>query len=183
MRHWWNFDTDIVESLKRYSAWQFKMFCNKEKWLFSTSTHTLESVYVPGNTFKGISKVNIEVIEKHFRIFVWIVWFRKKARSISFIGDRSILFIIQYWFNTMKPGQNKVFKSFNYCLHQYLSGLPKRTDLSGFSSWLCFRSYNARFLKIWSNCLKLIGNSNRPGSTSAWMFYWPNKIRKRQRII
>ena len=47
------FDTDI--GLKR----QPRLFCKEEKlYFFSTSTDILESVYKPGDTISGMSKVN-----------------------------------------------------------------------------------------------------------------------------
>ena len=35
----------------------------KKKYIISTSTHILESVYVPGDTIWGMSKVNTKAIE------------------------------------------------------------------------------------------------------------------------
>ena len=55
MRDLFNFPT-YVSILRGYSAGQFKMVCNEEENISSTSTQILESVY-------GISKVNINAIE------------------------------------------------------------------------------------------------------------------------
>ena len=38
-------------------------FVMKQKYIFSTSTHILESVYVPGDTISCMSKVNTKSIE------------------------------------------------------------------------------------------------------------------------
>ena len=38
------------------------MFCNEEKWYFSTSTQILKSVYVPGHTIYGMLKLNINAL-------------------------------------------------------------------------------------------------------------------------
>ena len=38
-------------------------FVMKKKYIFSTSTHILESVYVPGDTIACMSKVNTKAIE------------------------------------------------------------------------------------------------------------------------
>ena len=46
----------------------------KKNGIFSTSTQILESVYVPGHTMKGMMKVNIKAIEKHFRISEILYW-------------------------------------------------------------------------------------------------------------
>ena len=54
MRHSLNFSTLIL--VLRFSALQFKLFCNEENLHFfnfntySSSTHILESFYVPGDT-------------------------------------------------------------------------------------------------------------------------------------
>ena len=51
------FDTDIIllDSLN--------CFVMKKNYIFSTSTHILESVYVPGDTISGMSKVNTKAIK------------------------------------------------------------------------------------------------------------------------
>ena len=49
MRHSFNFST-LILVLTGFSALQFKLFCNGENLHFLTSTHILESVYVPGYT-------------------------------------------------------------------------------------------------------------------------------------
>ena len=42
----------------------FNCFVMKKKYIFfSTSTHILETVYVPGDTFSCMSKVNTKSIE------------------------------------------------------------------------------------------------------------------------
>ena len=77
------------------------MVCNEENDIFSTSTQILESVYVPGHTIKGMSKVDIKAIEKHSRISKILYWLEKQTillnlRSISLIGNMSLFFITQY---------------------------------------------------------------------------------------
>ena len=42
----WN----MMSFLKGYSAWQFEMFCNKEKGHSDTSTHIIGSAYGSENT-------------------------------------------------------------------------------------------------------------------------------------
>ena len=62
MRHSFNFST-LILVLRGFAALQFKLLCNEEKYIFSTSTHILESVYVPGDTISGMSQVNTKAIE------------------------------------------------------------------------------------------------------------------------
>ena len=62
MKHLLNFLT-LISVLIGFSALQFKLFCNEENYIFSTSTHILESVYVPGDTMWGMSMVNTKAIE------------------------------------------------------------------------------------------------------------------------
>ena len=38
-------------------------FVMKKNYIFSTSIHILESVYVPGHTISGMTKVNTKAIE------------------------------------------------------------------------------------------------------------------------
>ena len=100
MRHSLNFST-LILVLRGYSAWQLKLFCNEEKLNFSTSTHVLESVYVPGDTISGMSKVNTKAIKKHFPISKILYCLEKitilpNLWSISFIGNGSLFFITQY---------------------------------------------------------------------------------------
>ena len=62
----------------------------KKNYIFSTSTLILESVYVPGHTISGMSKVNTKSIEKHFRIFK-MLYFRENndfAESIAHLIHR-----------------------------------------------------------------------------------------------
>ena len=79
----------------------------KKKYIFSTSTHILESVYVPGHTISGMLKVNTKAIEYHFLISKILYRLEKitilsNLWSLSFIGNRSLFFITQYWFYAMK---------------------------------------------------------------------------------
>ena len=55
------FDTDI--GFKRIFCFTVKLFCNEEKLHFFNLKHILESVYVPGDTIWGMSKVNTKAIE------------------------------------------------------------------------------------------------------------------------
>ena len=66
----------------------------KKNDIFSTSTQILESVYVPGHPISGISKVDV-INNKKMTVLL-------NLRSISFIGNRSLFFITQYWFYGMK---------------------------------------------------------------------------------
>ena len=54
------FDTDISFKILLDSL---NCFVMKKNNIFSTSTHILESVYVPGYTISGMSKVNTKFIE------------------------------------------------------------------------------------------------------------------------
>ena len=51
---------DEEEDILLYSLNCFVMM---ENYIFSTSTHILESVYVPGDTILGMSKVNTKAIK------------------------------------------------------------------------------------------------------------------------
>ena len=55
------FETDI--GLKSIFCLEFLRFCYYKTDILSTSTQILESVYVPGHTFQGKSRVNINAIE------------------------------------------------------------------------------------------------------------------------
>ena len=56
------FDADI--GFKRIILLDsFNCFVMKKNDIFSTSTHILESVYVPGDTISGVSKVNTKAIK------------------------------------------------------------------------------------------------------------------------
>ena len=73
-------------------------FVMKKNYIFSTSTHILESVYVTGDTISCMSKVNTKAIEYHFRISKILFCLEKimilsNFWSISFIGNESLLFI------------------------------------------------------------------------------------------
>ena len=56
------FDTDIW-FWEDFLLYRLNCFVMKKNYIFSTSTHILESVYVPGDTIWGMSKVNTKAIE------------------------------------------------------------------------------------------------------------------------
>ena len=64
MRHSLNFST-LILVLRGIIIFldSLNYFVMKKNYIFTTSTHILESVYVPGDTISGMSKVNTRDIK------------------------------------------------------------------------------------------------------------------------
>ena len=58
------FDTDIGFKKEDILLDSLNCFVMKKNYIFSTSTHILESVYVPGHTISGMSKVNTKACDE-----------------------------------------------------------------------------------------------------------------------
>ena len=106
MRHSLNFST-LILVLRGYSVCQFKMFCNAEKWHFCNfNTYSRNSLCDRTHYLRYVKRKH----QGHLKEFSDFLNFHRSEkitilhnlRLISFIGNRYLLFITQYWFYAMK---------------------------------------------------------------------------------